>query len=150
MSHALTNLTDLFVRSSTITSLRMSGEIESEWTMIKASIVEVAIKSCGQKVTIACQGDNFRTLWWTSEVKEAVKLNKDASWAWLAGGSAEAADMYQLVSRAATRAVTEGKRRGDGFSAGLKEVWANPQMAPEKEARLSPVSAEYCHWALSL
>lgn len=49
----------------------MSGEIEPEWTMIKASIVEAANKSCGQKVTSA-----FRTWWLTSEVKEAIKLNK--------------------------------------------------------------------------
>lgn len=42
-------------------------------------------------------------------MKGAVKLNKDAFRAWLAGRSAEAADMYQLVSRAAARAVAEGK-----------------------------------------
>lgn len=42
-------------------------------------------------------------------MREAVKLNKNTFRVWLAGGSAEAADRYQLVSRAAARAVTDGK-----------------------------------------
>lgn len=55
--------------------------------------MEAAVKSSGQKVMGACQGKNFRTCWQTPEVKEAVILKKEAFWAWLAGGSAEAADI---------------------------------------------------------
>lgn len=32
------------------------GHIESEWTMISASIVNVAVRSCGSKISGASQG----------------------------------------------------------------------------------------------
>ena len=46
---------------------REAGDIESEWTMFLASIVYVDTRSCGQKVTGACQGGNLGTPWWTPE-----------------------------------------------------------------------------------
>lgn len=58
------------------------GDIESKWTMFKTLIMEVAVKSCGQEH------------WWTPEVKEALKLKKEAFQAWLAGVSAKAGVRY--------------------------------------------------------
>jgi len=69
--------------------------MQSKWTMFKASIVEVADRSCGQKVIGACRGGNQRNRWWTPGVREAVKLKKEAFRPWLAQGSPEAADMYR-------------------------------------------------------
>lgn len=91
------------------------------------------------------------TPWWKPEVNEAFKLKKEAFWAWLAGGSAEAADRYCLARRAEARAVTEAKNscvggvRGgheEGLSAGLNKVLANCQTALERVVGLSPVGAE--------
>ncbi|TWW55998.1 hypothetical protein D4764_09G0010480 [Takifugu flavidus] len=42
-----------------------AGDIESEWTMFRASIVEAADRCCGRKVVGACRGGNARTRWWT-------------------------------------------------------------------------------------
>ncbi|TWW73383.1 hypothetical protein D4764_15G0007770 [Takifugu flavidus] len=36
------------------------GDIESEWTMFRASIVEAADRCCGRKVVGACRGGNAR------------------------------------------------------------------------------------------
>lgn len=54
-------------------------------TVFKAPIVEAAVKCCCQKVTGACLRavDNFRTCWWTPEVKEVVNLKKEAPQTWL-------------------------------------------------------------------
>ncbi|KAI3361565.1 hypothetical protein L3Q82_013712, partial [Scortum barcoo] len=72
-------------RSSTPTSGRAShrfrgrlGDIESEWTMFSASIVDAAVRSCGRKVSGACRGGNPRTRWWTPEVRDAVRLKKES------------------------------------------------------------------------
>ncbi|KAI3368073.1 hypothetical protein L3Q82_026892, partial [Scortum barcoo] len=35
---------------------REAGDIESEWTMFSASIVDAAVRSCGHKVSGACHG----------------------------------------------------------------------------------------------
>ncbi|KAI3354352.1 hypothetical protein L3Q82_018879 [Scortum barcoo] len=35
---------------------REAGDIESEWTMFSASIVDAAVRSCGRKVSGACRG----------------------------------------------------------------------------------------------
>ncbi|KAI3352448.1 hypothetical protein L3Q82_005402 [Scortum barcoo] len=37
---------------------REAGDIESEWTMFSASIVDAAVRSCGRKVSGACRGGN--------------------------------------------------------------------------------------------
>ncbi|KAI3362441.1 hypothetical protein L3Q82_012244 [Scortum barcoo] len=47
---------------------REAGDIESEWTMFSASIVDAAVRSCGRKVSGACRGGNPRTRWWTPEL----------------------------------------------------------------------------------
>ncbi|KAI3368253.1 hypothetical protein L3Q82_007819 [Scortum barcoo] len=59
---------------------REAGDIESEWTMFSASIVDAAVRSCGRKVSGACRGGNPRTRWWTPEVskQDAVRLKKES------------------------------------------------------------------------
>ncbi|KAK7877033.1 hypothetical protein WMY93_032251 [Mugilogobius chulae] len=67
-----------------------TGDIESEWTMFSASIVNAAAKSCGRKVSGACRGGNPRTRWWTPEVRDAVRLKKECYKALLACSTPEA------------------------------------------------------------
>ncbi|XP_054862758.1 golgi transport 1Ba isoform X1 [Amphiprion ocellaris] len=76
------------------------GDMESEWSMFKASIC-----------------------WWIPAVREAIRLKKEAFWAWLARGSPEAANGYRLAKRAA---VAEAKTR----------VWEEFVEAMEKDFRL--------------
>ena len=102
-----------------------AGDVESEWTMFKASIVEAAARSCGQKAVGACQGGNRRTRWWTPAVREAVRLKKEAFRAWLFGGSPETADRYRAAKRAAASAVAEAKKR----------VWEEFREAMEEDFR---------------
>ncbi|KAI3376928.1 hypothetical protein L3Q82_000019 [Scortum barcoo] len=42
----------------------IEGDIESEWTMFSASIIDAAVRSCGRKVSRACHGSKPRTWWW--------------------------------------------------------------------------------------
>jgi len=83
--------------------------MKPEWAMFRASIVEAAARSCGQKAVGACRGGNLRTRWWTPAVKEAVRLKTEAFWAWLTQGSAETADGYRDARRAVASAVGEAK-----------------------------------------
>nr|XP_049610760.1 uncharacterized protein LOC125988936 isoform X1 [Syngnathus scovelli] len=88
-----------------------AGDIESEWTMFRTSIVEAADRSCGRKVVGACRGGNPRTRWWTPAVRDAVKLKKESYRAVLACGTPEAADRYRMAKRNAASAVAEAKTR---------------------------------------
>ncbi|XP_072565970.1 uncharacterized protein [Paramormyrops kingsleyae] len=100
------------VRGSFNSYLRQnSGDIESEWAMFHASIVEAADRSCGCKVVGACRGGNPRTRWWTPVVIDAVKLKKESCRAFLACGTPEAADEYRQAKRNAASAVAEAKTR---------------------------------------
>ncbi|TWW71602.1 hypothetical protein D4764_16G0000990, partial [Takifugu flavidus] len=72
-----------------------AGDIESEWTMFRASIVEAADRCCGHKVVGASRGGNARTRWWTPA----------------ACGTPEAADRYRQAKRNAATAVAEAKTR---------------------------------------
>ncbi|TWW61317.1 hypothetical protein D4764_05G0014070 [Takifugu flavidus] len=76
-----------------------AGDIESEWTMFRASIVEAADRCCGRKVVGACRGGNARTRWWTPAVRDAVKLKKESYRALLACGTPEAADGFWTTIR---------------------------------------------------
>jgi len=96
------------------------GDKELKRAMFRASIVETAARSCGQKAVGACRGGNLRTRWWTPVVKEAFR-------AWLAQGSPETADGYLEARRAAASAVTEAKTR----------VWEEFGEAMEKDFRLA-------------
>ncbi|TKS65417.1 Craniofacial development protein 2 p97 bucentaur protein [Collichthys lucidus] len=88
-----------------------AGDIESEWTLFRSSIVEAADRSCGRKVVGACRGGGPRTRWWTPAVRDAVKLKKEAYRTLLACGSPEAADGYRHAKRNAASAVAEAKTR---------------------------------------
>ncbi|KAI3370964.1 hypothetical protein L3Q82_023613 [Scortum barcoo] len=72
---------------------REAGDIESEWTMFSASIVDAAaVRSCGRKVSGACRGGNPRTRWWTPEVRDAVRLKKESYRTMLACGTPDTVD----------------------------------------------------------
>ncbi|XP_029977141.1 uncharacterized protein LOC115409932 [Salarias fasciatus] len=60
---------------------RKAGDVESGWTMFSTSIV-VAARSCGRKVSGACRGGNFRTRWWTPDVRAAISPIESC---WLVG-----------------------------------------------------------------
>ncbi|XP_016520903.1 uncharacterized protein LOC107834312 [Poecilia formosa] len=87
------------------------GDIESEWTMFRASTAEAAYRSCGWKVVGPCRVSNPRTRWWTPSVRDAVKLKKESYRAFLACGTPEAADGYQRAKRHAARVAAEAKTR---------------------------------------
>ncbi|TWW74534.1 hypothetical protein D4764_14G0005370, partial [Takifugu flavidus] len=87
------------------------GDIESEWTMFRASIVEAADQCCGRKVVGVCRGGNARTHWWTPAVRDAVRLKKESYRALLACGTPEAADRYRHAKWSAAMAVAEAKTR---------------------------------------
>ncbi|KAK3538555.1 hypothetical protein QTP86_006718 [Hemibagrus guttatus] len=104
---------------------REVGDIESEWTMFSSSIVDTAIRSCGRKDSGAGRGGNPPTLWWTLEVRDAVKLKKESYRAWLARGTLEAAEAYRQAKRTAAGVVSEAKTR----------VWEEFGEAMEKDYR---------------
>ncbi|KAL0153242.1 hypothetical protein M9458_051417, partial [Cirrhinus mrigala] len=104
---------------------REDGDIESEWTMFSASIVNAAGWSCGCRVSGASRGGNPRTRWWTSEVRDAVRLKKESYRAWLVRGTPEAAEGYRWAKRTAARVVVEAKTR----------VWEEFGEAMEKDYR---------------
>ena len=65
---------------------REERDMESEWTMFRTVIVDVAFKSCGLKDVGSRRSGNPRTCWWTPEMREAVKLKKESFEAWFLGG----------------------------------------------------------------
>ena len=83
--------------------------MESMWAMFKASVVEAAARRCGQRAVGACLGGNVRTHWWTPAVKEAVRLEKEAFWAWLAQGSPETANGYREARKVVASAGAEAE-----------------------------------------
>ena len=113
---------------------REAGDIEFEWTMFSASIVDVAVRSCGRKFSGACHGGNPRTWWWTLEVRDAVKMKKESYRAWLAQGTPETAKEYRQAKRAAALAVTEAKTQAweklgeameEDYQSASKKFWQN-------------------------
>ena len=87
------------------------GDMESEWAMFKASIIEAAARSCGQKAVGACRDGNIRTCWWTTAVKEVVRLKKEAFWlGWPRGLLKQQTGARQTGARkVAASAVAEAK-----------------------------------------
>nr|XP_054599407.1 uncharacterized protein LOC129163984 isoform X1 [Nothobranchius furzeri] len=101
-----------------------AGDIESEWTLFHASIVEVADRSCGRRIVGACRGGNPRTRWWTLAVRDAVKLKKESYQVFLACGTPEAADGYRQSKWNAARVVTESKTRAwEQFGETVEQVF---------------------------
>ncbi|KAI3353689.1 hypothetical protein L3Q82_004833 [Scortum barcoo] len=105
---------------------REAGDIESEWTMFSASIVDAAVRSCGRKVSGACRGGNPRTRWWTPEVRDAVRLKKESYRAMLACGTPDA----QLIHgyRQAKQASLEPGHGPGGKNSGLGGVRAGGEL----------------------
>ncbi len=96
-------------------------DMESEWTMFKASIVEAAATSCGRKVVCACSGCKLR-------VTEGSNQAEEGGLPGLAGpGVFEAADRYRDARRAAASVVTEAKTW----------VWGEFREAMGKDFRLA-------------
>ncbi|KAK7939602.1 hypothetical protein WMY93_002928 [Mugilogobius chulae] len=88
-----------------------TGDIESEWTMFSASIVNAAARSCGRKVSGASRGGNPRTRWWRPEVRDAVRLKKECYQALLACSTPDTVERYRHAKRTAACAVAEAKTR---------------------------------------
>ncbi|TWW78306.1 hypothetical protein D4764_11G0004270 [Takifugu flavidus] len=126
-----------------------AGDIESEWTMLRASIVEAADQCCGRKVVGACRGGNTRTRWWTPAVRDAVKLKKELYRALLACGTPEAADGYRQAKRSAATAVAEAKTRAweefgeameNDFRTASKRFWTTiRRLRREKQCTVNTV-----------
>ncbi|KAI3353028.1 hypothetical protein L3Q82_019600 [Scortum barcoo] len=118
---------------------REAGDIESEWTMFSASIVDAMAgsKLWTQGLSGACRGMavTSRTRWWTPEVRDAVRLKKESYRTMLACGTPDAVDRYRQAKQAAARTVLEAKTRvweefGEAMeedypSVGLEEILAN-------------------------
>jgi len=77
--------------------------------MFRTSIVDVAFRSCGQKVNSACHGGNWKTRWRTPAVRETVKLKKDAFQTWFSQDSPEAADRHGVVKKAKALVVAAAR-----------------------------------------
>ncbi|KAI3358103.1 hypothetical protein L3Q82_003111 [Scortum barcoo] len=109
---------------------REAGDIESEWTMFSASIVDAAVRSCGRKVSGACRGGNPRTRWWTPEVRDdAVRLKKESYHrTMLACGTPDAVDRYRQAKQAAARMGGPG-----GKNSGLGGVRAGGELLTSTE-----------------
>ncbi|KAI3355762.1 hypothetical protein L3Q82_004334 [Scortum barcoo] len=88
---------------------REAGDIESEWTMFSASIVDDACSSklwtLGRSLVpvVVAIGGNPRTRWWTPEVRDAVRLKKESYRTMLACGTPDAVDRYRQAKQAAAR-----------------------------------------------
>ncbi|TWW77036.1 hypothetical protein D4764_12G0004260 [Takifugu flavidus] len=126
------------------------GDIESEWTMFRASIVEEADRCCGRKVVGACRGGNARTCWWTPAVKDAVRLKKESYRALLTCGTPEAVDRYRQAKRSSATAVTEAKTRAweefgeameNDFRMASKRLWTTIQRL--RKGKLCTVNTVY-------
>ncbi|KAI3376208.1 hypothetical protein L3Q82_016718 [Scortum barcoo] len=137
-------------RSSTPTSGRAShsqipreaGDIESEWTMFSASIVDAGSSKlwtqglwCLSWRQLPEPGGGHR------KVRDAVRLKKESYRAMLACGTPDAVDGYRQAKQAAARTVLEAKTRvweefgeameEDYRSVGLEEILANRPSASE-------------------
>ncbi|KAI3366533.1 hypothetical protein L3Q82_000663 [Scortum barcoo] len=91
---------------------REAGDIESEWTMFSASIVDAgSSKLWTQGLWCLSWRQPSRTRWWTPEVRDAVRLKKESYRAMLACGTPDAVDGYRQAKQAAARTVLEAKTR---------------------------------------
>ncbi|KAK7925336.1 hypothetical protein WMY93_007646 [Mugilogobius chulae] len=97
-------------------------DIESEWTMFSASIVNAAARSCGRKVSGASRGGHPRTRWWRPEVRDAVRLKKECYQALLACSTPDTVERYRQAKRTAACAVAEAKTRSwEEFGEAMEE-----------------------------
>ncbi|TWW57321.1 R2DM Retrovirus-related Pol polyprotein from type II retrotransposable element [Takifugu flavidus] len=89
-----------------------AGDIESEWTVFRASIVEAADWCCGRKVVGACRGGNARTRWWTPARSAATAVAEAKTRAWEEFGEAMENDFRTASKRFWTtiRRLRRGKQ----------------------------------------
>ncbi|KAI3361768.1 hypothetical protein L3Q82_002111 [Scortum barcoo] len=103
---------------SQIQEAREAGDIESLSGPCSlpplSTLSQLAVRSCGRKVSGACCGGNPRTRWWTPEVRDAVRLKKESYRTMLACGTPDAVDRYRQAKQAAARTVLEAKTSGLG------------------------------------
>lgn len=85
-------------------------DIESEWAMYHAAIVEAADQTCGHKVVGACLGGNPLTCWWAPVERDAEE--RVLFGLWESGGSWSPSGMHQQ---------SPGQRLGCGRSS--KRPW---------------------------
>ncbi|KAI3371855.1 hypothetical protein L3Q82_006734 [Scortum barcoo] len=93
---------------------REAGDIESEWTMFSASIVDAAVgrfEVVDARSLVPVVAWQPRTRWWTPEVRDAVRLKKESYRTMLACGTPDAVDRYRQAKQAAARTVLEAKTR---------------------------------------
>ncbi|KAI3370580.1 hypothetical protein L3Q82_007149 [Scortum barcoo] len=113
---------------------REAGDIESEWTMFSASIVDAAVRSKLWTQGLWClswrQPPN--PWWWTPEVRDAVRLKKESYRTMLACGTPDAVDRYRQAKQAAARTVLEAKTR----------VWEEFGEAMEEDYRWGAVDLD--------
>ncbi|KAI3375904.1 hypothetical protein L3Q82_004160 [Scortum barcoo] len=93
---------------------REAGDIESEWTMFSASIVDAGSSKLWTQGLWCLSWRQPRTRWWTPEVRDAVRLKKESYRAMLACGTPDAVDGYRQAKQAAARTVLEAKTSGLG------------------------------------
>jgi len=86
-------------------------DIEIEWSLFRAAVVEAAISSCGLKRVGVAHGGGVRTPWWTPEVRASVAAKKVAFLAWLGSGSPDLRERYRTLRKEAAKAVAEAKVR---------------------------------------
>ena len=66
------------ISSKFIQLLDVSEDIEKKWLLFRSAIISLAAKSCGRK-RLRVAGDSKKiTTWWNQEVKEAIRVTKDA------------------------------------------------------------------------
>ncbi|KAI3367439.1 hypothetical protein L3Q82_026292, partial [Scortum barcoo] len=102
---------------------REAGDIESEWTMFSASIVDAAGGSKLWMQGLWClswRHGNPRTRWWTPEVRDAVRLKKESYRTMLACGTPDAVDRYRQAKQAKQPDLGRSWRQklGSGRSSG--------------------------------
>ncbi|KAI3352723.1 hypothetical protein L3Q82_019304 [Scortum barcoo] len=110
---------------------REAGDIESEWTMFSASIVDARAmvrKLWDARSLVPVVAATLRTQWWTPEVRDAVRLKKESYRTMLACGTPDAVDRYRQAKQAAARTVLEAKTR----------VWEEFGEAMEEDYRRRP------------
>ncbi|KAI3353617.1 hypothetical protein L3Q82_004820 [Scortum barcoo] len=93
---------------------REAGDIESEWTMFSASIVDAkAVRSCGPDAR-SLVPVVAATRWWTPEVRDAVRLKKESYRTMLACGTPDAVDRYLAGQASRSPDGPGGKNSGLG------------------------------------
>ena len=83
-----------------------------EWLLFRTAMISSAVKSCGQKRLRMARSREKRTPWWSRDVKEALRANKDTLKALLLNRSSSDLQLrYPKARKAAAQAVKVSKER---------------------------------------